>query len=40
MRLSAQIKTELTNRLRDNADKLVSALNKTFKGIKTFERIV
>lgn len=28
MRLSAQIKTELTNRLRDNADKLVSALNK------------
>ena len=28
MRLSAQIKTELTNRLRDNADKLVPALNK------------
>tara|TARA_B100001142_G_scaffold84931_2_gene86211 strand:- start:1561 stop:1998 length:438 start_codon:yes stop_codon:yes gene_type:complete len=28
MRLSAQIKTELTNRLRDNADKLISALNK------------
>tara|TARA_X000001036_G_C20657378_1_gene797537 strand:- start:1676 stop:2113 length:438 start_codon:yes stop_codon:yes gene_type:complete len=28
MRLSAQIKTELTNRLRDNADKLISGLNK------------